>query len=89
MATMAGGVGSNIGRANIIGLGGKNAGGGMRTGPTTPNRQPKAARMEGVGYRLSDGRPFAGSLLLSVPLRKYGKVDRGETCKDRIGGVQE
>ena len=28
----------NVGRANIISLGGKNAGGGTRTGPATPGR---------------------------------------------------
>jgi hypothetical protein len=59
--------GSNVGHANIVGLGGKNAGGSTRTGPATPGRQPKAARMEGAGYRLSDGRPFAGSLSPFVP----------------------
>ena len=83
-----GGAGSNVGRANIVGLGGENAGGGTRTGPATPGRQPKAARMEGAGYRLSDGRPFAGSSLPSVPSRKYGKADGGGRATMGVGAFR-
>ncbi len=67
----------NVGSANIVGLGGKNAGVGTRTSPATPGRQPKVARMGGVGYHLSDGRPFARSSSLSVLSRKYGKAEGG------------
>ena len=88
VATMAGGAWSNVGRANIVGLGGKNAGGGMRTGPTTPGRRPKEARMEEAGYRLSDSRPFAGSSSPSVPSRKYGKADRGGCATMGVGAFR-
>jgi hypothetical protein len=81
-----GGAGSNVGRANIVGL--ENAGGGTTTGPATPDRRPKAARMEGAGYRLSDGRPFAGSSLPSVPSRKYGKADGGGRATMGVGAFR-
>jgi hypothetical protein len=80
-----GGAGSNVGHANIVGLGGENAGGGTRMGPPTPSRRPKVARMEGAGYRLSDGRPFAGSLSPSMPSRKYGNADGGGRATMGVG----
>jgi hypothetical protein len=81
-------VGSNVHHANIVGLGDENAGGGTRTGTTTPGRRPKAARMEGAGYRLSNGRPFAGSLSPSVPSRKYGKADGGGRATMGVGAFR-
>ncbi len=83
-----GGAGSNVGHANIVSLGGKNAGGNTRTGPATPGRRPKVATMEGAGYRLSDGRRFAGSLLPSVPSRKYGKADGGGCATMGVGAFR-
>jgi hypothetical protein len=78
----------NIGRANIVSLGGENAGGGTRTGSATPGRQSKAARMEGAGYRLSNGRPFARSLLPSMPSRKYGKAEGGGRATIGVGAFR-
>ncbi len=44
--------------------------------------------MEGAGYCLSNGRPFAGSLLPSMPSRKYGKADGGGCATMGVGAFR-